>query len=804
MSEKIIDKLTLKEKASLLVGYSNMSTLAIDSKGVRSIEMSDGPSGLRLEQLNDDALNNISKALPATCFPVGVTLASTWNLDLAKQMGIAIGEECVNFGVNVLLAPAVNIQRNPLCGRNFEYLSEDPLLAGKIGAHIVNGAQSQGIGACVKHFACNNNEKYRFVGDSIVDVRALHEIYLKPFEIVVKESDPRAIMTAYNQTNGHFCSENKYLIEEILRKSWGFDGVVMTDWGGMVHRNTALNNGCDLEMPGMTPCNIKLLYDSVKNGALKEETLNKSIERLIDLRNRTDIKEKKACNFDDHYKIALDIALEGAVLLKNDNNALPLSKEEKVLVMGGLFTTMRYQGAGSSMLNPILLKNHVKAFEELGINYEYVLGYKENEVDPDVSLEKEALEKAKEYETILFYGGLNDYVESEGFDRDNMLLPNNQLSLIDKLVKLNKKVIMVLFGGSPVELPFIDNVNALLDMMLPGEAGGEATTKLLFGEVSPSGKLSQSWPYLYKDVPFGDKFTSNAYELYKESIFVGYRYYSTINKDVRFPFGYGLSYSSFEYSKLKLTQENDSIFARFSVKNTGNYIAKEISELYISKPDSNIVRPLYELKGFSKVELKPGEEKEVCIEVPLQILKVYFGGDFVLEGEEYQISIGSSVNDIHLTGTLKIDGATLRSSSYDEIYKKYIETKDVSDDDFAKVINHEIPKYEFGKKPYTMETPIGEFNTFFGRIFKHYALNIGKKKFKKAQKMPEGPDKEREKKAALFMYKLMSNNCLRSLSFSSGGILPYNMAKGILELCNGHLIRAIKEMRKKYDIKEEK
>ena len=804
MSEKIIDKLTLKEKASLLVGYSNMSTLAIDSKGVRSIQMSDGPSGLRLEQLNDDALNNISKALPATCFPVGVTLASTWNLDLAKQMGIAIGEECVNFGVNVLLAPAINIQRNPLCGRNFEYLSEDPLLAGKIGAYIVNGVQSQGIGACVKHFACNNNEKYRFVGDSIVDDRALHEIYLKPFEIVVKESLPRAIMTAYNQTNGHFCSENKYLIEEILRKSWGFDGVVMTDWGGMVHRDTALSNGCDLEMPGMTPCNIKLLYDSVKNGTLKEETLNKSIERLIDLRNKTDIKEKKACNFFDHYKIALDIALEGAVLLKNVNNALPLSKEEKVLVMGGLFKAMRYQGAGSSMLNPILLKNHEKAFEELGINYEYVLGYKENEVDPDVNLEKEALQKAKEYETILFYGGLNDYVESEGFDRDNMLLPNNQLSLIDKLVKLNKKVIVVLFGGSPVELPFIDNVDALLDMMLPGEAGGEATSKLLFGEVSPSGKLSQSWPYLYKDVPFGDKFTSNAYELYKESIFVGYRYYSTINKDVRFPFGYGLSYSSFEYSKLKLSQENGCIFARFFVKNTGNYLAKEISELYISKPDSNIVRPLYELKGFSKVELKPGEEKEVCIEVPLETVKVYVGGDFVLEGDEYQISIASSVNDIHLSGTLKIDGANLRSSSYDEIYKKYIETKDVSDDEFAKVINHEIAKYEFGKKPYTMETPIGEFNTFFGRIFKHYALNIGKKKFRKAQKMPEGPDKEREKKAALFMYKLMSNNCLRSLSFSSGGILTYNMAKAILELCNGHLIRAIKEIRKKYDINEEK
>ena len=804
MNKELINKLTLIEKSSLLVGYSNMSTLGIPDKGVKPIEMSDGPSGLRLEKFNDDALNNITNALPATCFPTGVTLASTWNIDLAKKMGTCIGKECVNFGINVLLAPAINIQRNPLCGRNFEYLSEDPLLSGKMGANIVNGVQSQGVGACVKHFACNNNEKYRFIGDSIVDSRALHEIYLKPFEIVIKESDPRAIMTAYNQTNGHFCSENKYLIEEILRKSWGFDGITMTDWGGMVHRDIALNNGLDLEMPGVTPNNIKLIYDGVKNGLIREETVDKTVERLIDLRNRTDIKEKKQCDFENHYQVALDIALEGAVLLKNDNNILPLSKEDKVLVVGGLFDVMRYQGAGSSMLNPIILKDHKKAFEEQNIKYEYVLGYKENEIEPNINLEQEAIDKAKDYETILFYGGLNDYVESEGFDRKNMLLPANQLSLIDKIIKLNKKVIVVLFGGSPVELPFISKVDAVIDMMLPGEAGGEATTKLLFGEVSPSGKLSQSWPIKYIDVPFADKFTSSPYELYKESLFVGYRFYSTLNKEVAFSFGYGLSYSKFEYSNLKLKEENDGIRVTFLIKNIGRVPAKEVSQLYISKPDSNIVRPALELKGFNKVELQPNEEKEVSIFVSFDSLKVYVNDKFVLEGGKYQINIGSSSSNIHLTGSVNLPGEKLESAKYDEIYLNFVKGQNISDADFSRVVNREIPTYIPGKKPYTMETPIGEFNTFFGRIFKNYALNLGKKMYKKALKMEDGPNKERQKKAGLFMYYQMCNNCLRSLSFSSGGILRYGVAKGILELSNGHLFKALKEMRNKYEIKEKK
>ena len=803
MANNKLESLTLKEKASLLVGYKNMSTLPIPEKGVEPVILSDGPNGLRIEDLNGDSLSNISNTKPSTCFPTGITLASTWNTDLIRQMGEAMGKESIHYGINVILGPAVNILRNPLCGRNFEYLSEDPLLSGYIGASLTNGIQSQGIGACIKHYACNNNEKYRFVGDSILDQRALHEIYLKPFELIVKDANPRSIMTAYNQVNGVFASENEYLLEEMLRKSWGFDGVVMTDWGAIVHRDIALNHGCDLEMPGMNDYGIKLIYDGVKNGIIKEDTLNKSVQRILDLKQRTYIKEQKPADFEAHYQLALDIALEGAVLLKNKNNILPLSKYQKVLVVGGLFDSMRYQGAGSSLLNPMIVKDHKTAFNDYGVNYDFSLGYKENELEPDIILESDTVEKAKLYDTIIFFGGLNDYVESEGFDRDDLTIPNNQLSLLNKLTKLNKQIIVVLFGGSPVELPFIDGVDAILDMQLPGEACGEATVKLLYGEENPSGKLTQTWPLSYNDVPFGDEFTSNPYELYKESIFVGYRYYNTVKKDVLFPFGYGLSYTSFEYSDLTIKQEKNGVFAKILVKNTGKVKGKEIVQLYISKPDSNIIRPVLELKGFTKVELEPNEQKEVEISVPYEVLKVYVDDAFRLEEGEYQIHIGMSSSDIKLSSSINIKGEVLKRSQYDDIYSDFLKTSLMNKETFEKVIGRQIPDYKFGVRPYTAETPIGEFKGFFGSLFKKIAINQGLKQIKKAKKIKDPLLREREIKAGIFVARLMPNNSLRSLSFSSAGMLKYSQVQAILQLVNNHPIRAIKELRKKYEIKED-
>jgi len=802
MNKDIINKLTLKEKIEMLQGHDNMKTYKNIDKGIEEIIFSDGPSGIRKELDNGDSLSNISNALPTTCFPTGVTIASTWNIDLVKEMGEVLGDEAKYFGINLLLGPAINIHRNPLCGRNFEYYSEDPFLSGKIASSFVKGIESRNVGACIKHFACNNNEKYRYIGDSIVDKRALHEIYLKPFEMVINEANPYAIMTSYNRINGEFASENKYLLNDYLRSKLKYDGVIMTDWGGLKDRDKALKNGLDLEMPGSIPYNSKLLYDNIKNNNLDQELLDKSILRLIDLKNKTNNKKIDNFDFNKGYDIAYKLAIEGAILLKNDNDILPINKNEKLLIIGDLFKNVRYQGSGSSMLNPIKLKNHIDVFNENNINYEFKLGYLQNENEPNLKLEEDAINKCNDYDKIIVYAGLNDYVESEGYDRDNLSLPKNQLSLINKLIKLNKKIIIVLFGGAPVELPFINNIDAILYMGLSGEAIGDATYYLLFGIENPSGKLTDTWPLKYDDVPFSSEFTKSPYELYKESIFIGYRYFNTVNKNVLFPFGYGLSYSKFKYSNLKIRKIENDINITFNIKNIGNKKGKEVSEIYIGKNDSKIIRPKLELKGFNKIELDINEEKEISINININDLMVFIDDEYKLENGIYQIYVGNNSSSILLEGEIELEGAILNKSYYDEIYYKFILNNELSNLDFSKIIEREIPNYEYGKRPYTIETPIGEFNTFYGRIFKKIFLNVGLKQIKKASKMKDGLEKERMKKAGIFMYRLMPYNSLRSLSFSSSGKLQYNVAEGILEFANGHPLKGIRKMLKKYKIKE--
>ncbi len=786
----------------MLQGHDNMKTYKNIDKGIEEIIFSDGPSGIRKELDNGDSLSNISNTMPTTCFPTGVTIASTWNIDLVKEMGEILGEESRYFGINLLLGPAINIHRNPLCGRNFEYYSEDPFLSGKIALSFVKGIESKNIGACIKHFACNNNEKYRYIGDSIVDKRALHEIYLKPFEMVINEANPYAIMTSYNKINGEFASENKYLLNDYLRSKLKYDGVIMTDWGGLKDRDKALKNGLDLEMPGSIPYNSKLLYDNIKNNNLNQELLDKSILRLIDLKNKTNNQKTKIFDFNISYDIAYKLAIEGAILLKNDNDILPLNKNEKLLIIGDLFKNVRYQGSGSSMLNPIKLKNHIDVFNENKIDYEFKLGYLQNENEPNLKLEEDAINKCNDYDKIIVYAGLNDYVESEGYDRDNLSLPKNQLSLINKLIKLNKKIIIVLFGGAPVELPFINNIDSILYMGLSGEAIGDATYSLLFGKENPSGKLTDTWPLKYEDIPFSTEFTKSPYELYKESIFIGYRYFNTLNKNVLLPFGYGLSYTKFNYSNLKIRKIENDINVTFNIKNIGNRKGKEVSEIYIGKNDSKIIRPKLELKGFKKIELDINEEKDISININIIDLKVFIDDEYKLENGIYQIYVGESSNSILLNSEIELEGAILNRSYYDEIYNKFILNNELTNLDFSKIIERELPNYEYGKRPYTIETPIGEFNTFYGKIFKKIFLNIGIKQIKKASKMKDGLEKERMKKAGIFMYKLMSYNSLRSLSFSSSGKLQYNVAEGILEFANGHPLKGIRKMLKKYKIKE--
>ena len=793
MDERI-KNLTLKEKVLLLSGYNRMYTYPIKDKNIPSITMSDGPNGLRREVLVEGSTGSIDKTLPATCFPTGVTITSTWNDELVEEMGKAISKECDKYHVDIVLGPAINIHRNPLCGRNFEYLSEDPILAGNISAHLIKGIQVNGAAACMKHFACNNNEKYRYNGDSIIDTRALHEIYLKPFEISTKLAHPKCVMTSYNKINGIHSSENEYILKDTLRSSWGFDGIVMTDWGGIHDRVLSLKASNDLEMPGMVDHNNKMVYNAVKKGDLDESILDESIDRLLKL-SRNNYNDN--VDISNNYDIALKIALEGAVLLKNDTNTLPLDKNKKHLIIGGLFEHMRYQGSGSSLINPIKVVDHIAAFNKYNINYDFILGYKENETEPNINLENECLEKIKEYDEIIFYGGLNDYVESEGFDRDNMFIPNNQISLINKLTKLNKKIIMILFGGSPFIIPEYDKIDSILLMQLPGEAGGEATTRLLFGLDNPSGKLVDTWPISYDDIPFSSEFTTSCNELYKESIFVGYRYFNTLNKITRFPFGYGLSYSKFKYNNLDINVDNTNLNLSVNISNISNISGKEIIEIYAEKLNSNIVRPKIELIGYKKVLLDSNEVKDVNISIPLENLKKYVNSGFRLEDGTYRIYVGSSSIDLILSKDIDINGEIFTPTIYDDIYNSYLKNNTLTESDYFKALGRTITPYIKGVRPYTMETPIGEFNTFFGRIFKNIAINRGYKQYKRGCKMKDSLEKEREKKNGIFVMKLMPCNTLRSLCYSSSGELTFNKAKAILELANNHPFVAIKELKKK-------
>ena len=573
--EKLMSELTVEEKAALVSGTDFMYTNPIPRLGVPSLCMSDGPHGLRKQLEGGD--NGVSRSEPATAFPTAAALASGWDPDNARKMGAAIAEECRHYGVHVLLGPGVNIKRNPLCGRNFEYFSEDPLLAGVMGAAEVEGLQSKGVGASLKHFALNNSENYRFMGNSAASERTMRELYLMPFEYVVKKAKPATVMCAYNQINGVFCSENKWLLTDVLRSDWGFDGLVMTDWGAIKDRVAALKAGLDLEMPGDAAICRKWILDGIEDGTLPMEDLDKAarnVLRLVDAWVRP--ADGTPIDFDAHHALAAELAADCAVLMKNDG-ALPLKAGAKLHIAGELFENMRYQGAGSSMINPARLTTPKEAFAERGLT--------------SVPVE--------DCDTILVFAGLTDEYESEGGDRENMNLPGRQLREIDALCESGKPVVVVLFGGSPVELPFADKVSAILNMYLPGQNGGTAVARLLFGEANPSGRLAETWPLRYEDVPSAASFGKGINEIYAEGTEVGYRYYNKHKIPVRFPFGHGLSYTTFE--KTDWVKDGDAYTQ--TITNTGGSFGAEVAMLFLNG----------ELRGFQKVRLNPGESATVTI-----------------------------------------------------------------------------------------------------------------------------------------------------------------------------------------------
>ena len=806
--ELLLKQLTLEEKVALVAGHNTMFTNAVPRLNIPSIRMSDGPHGLRVE---DEGDSGAVGSLPATAFPTASCSANTFNPELLRKMGNAMAEEAQYYGINIILGPGVNIKRNPLCGRNFEYFSEDPLFAGRMGANVVLGIQEKGVGVSLKHFAGNNSENFRFLGNSVIDQRALREIYLRQFEYIVKTAKPETLMGAYNKINGVHCSENNWLLNEVLRKEWGFDGLVMSDWGTTHDRILGVKSGLDLEMPGDTPICRKWLFDAVNNGELSMDELDIAVRRVLALvEKHINDKKSDSVDWDAHHELAKDIAVEGAVLLKKDGN-LPLNKDESLLVVGEMFEHMRYQGAGSSLITPSKHSSIKEVFDENNITYKYLKGYKVNKNTIEESLINEVLTASKDYDKVVLFVGLTDDSESEGGDRENMSLPQNQLALVNALVKENKKLVVVLFGGSPIELPFYENTNSILNMYLSGQNGSQAAYELLFGLKNPSGRLSETWPISYQDVPFGEEYAKTAQDVYKESIYVGYRYYLTANKEVRFPFGYGLSYTTFEYKNLKVEQKASELIVTLDVTNTGKVEGSEVVQIYVSSPRENVHKPIRELKGFTKVQLKAGETKTVSIVVNKDELRFWDINEnrFVLEDGEYNIQVGKNSRDVVLSEKVIIKGEKVAKT----LQKEYelLNFAELSNDKYERIWGYKIPALP-PKKPITIESRMSDLQyTFMGRILRNAVLGVPRKDLKKAKKLPEGTERDNRIKGAQAIEKMLDTGSLLTLSMASGGKFSYGLAVGFKEMSNGHLIRGIKNMAKKIkapalpiDAKEEK
>lgn len=784
--EKILSLMTAEEKAAVVAGTDFMYTNPVPRLNIPQLCFADGPHGLRKQVGVSD--NGIAPSEPSTAFPTAAMLASGWNSDNAYKVGEAIAKECVHYGVDVLLGPGLNIKRNPLCGRNFEYFSEDAYLASQMAIGEVQGIQFRGVGACIKHFALNNTENYRFTGDSIADERTQREIYFRAFERVIKLAKPYAVMSAYNKINGVPCCENAKLLKEILRGEWGFDGVVMTDWGAMTERVAALKAGLDLEMPGDTKYCRNAILKALKSGALEAGELDDCVRNILRLSVKCGRKQREEVDFEAHHLLSAEIAQDCAVLMKN-NGALPLERGEKVLVCGELFENMRYQGAGSSMINATRITTPLQAFTDGGANFEYVRGYAANSDVSDPQLVAEAVLASLKYDKVLLFAGLTDEAESEGVDRTHMRLPQNQLDLIDALIGAGAKIVLVLFGGSVVELPFAESLAAILNMFLPGQNGGTAVFNLLYGRANPCGRLAETYPESYADVPFGGTYSAGNYEIYRESVFVSYRYYLTAGKKVAFPFGFGLSYTQFEYSNLSCAVSNGKCRVSCTVKNIGKYDGAEVVQLYTGAPQG-VFKPERELRAFTKIYLKAGESGRAELEFDIDDLRYWNVklNRFVLEGGKYSLYVCSDCLTVKLQSEIDLDGEEVVNPYSISVNAAYCggNLSKVSDEIFAELCGFELPPQK-PKLPLTMESRFEDLKlTFLGRMIYAAVMSIPKKQLKKALKMPLGAERDNAVKGAEFLRRVLESGCLRSMSMSSPR-LPYNVARGIAKIVNGHI-----------------
>ena len=770
--ENIIQNMTLEDKIALCEGASFWETRVFEKYGIPSMFVCDGPNGLRKQDLSGGMdMLGINKSRPATCFPAAVTTAGSWDEALLQQVGNAIGQEARDQGVGVVLGPGCNIKRNPLCGRNFEYFSEDPYLSGKLAAGFIRGVEGQGVGTSLKHYAANSQELSRFTSDSIMDERTLREIYLTGFEMAVKEGNPATIMCSYNKLGGIHASDHKQLLTDILRTQWGFAGMVVTDWGAMNDRIEGFKAGCDLNMPGGSNFMFKECAKAVAEGRLSEEDIDESVRRVLKqvLRAARTETEPYTCDYDDHHQLARQAAEQGAVLLKNEEAILPLSQDAKIAVIGDMAMTMRYQGAGSSHVNARKLDRPVDFLPGT-----YAAGC-DGRGDTTETLIAEAVQAAQEADVAVVFAGLPAHYESEGFDRDDMRMPQGHVRMIQAVAEANPNTVVVLLCGSAVECPWADQVKAVLYMGLPGEAGGEAIANLLYGKVCPSGRLAESWPYAYEDVPSAEVFAKMQDALYTEGIYVGYRYYEKAGKAVRWPFGHGLSYTTFGYSDLRA----DSGSVTVTVTNTGSRAGGEVVQLYVAAPQDGIHRPMRELKGFKKVFLQPGESKEVRFALTQRSFAIWEDG-WKIPGGVYTVCVGDLTAQLDVAGEEVAVPAWQAGSWYENCTGKPNQA------DWEKMLGKTYTAPVLKKGSFTMDNTVMEM--------KDYSLMM-KLMFKATEMVVArgtGGKVDYENPEFKMMINAAAGGPLRSMQISGGikgGLIP-----GMLEIANGHFFKGIWKM----------
>ena len=795
--QDLIGQMTLQEKASLCSGLDFWHLKGLPRLGVPSIMVTDGPHGLR-KGLGDSTQIDLAETLPATCFPTASALAASWNRELVYEVGQALAEECKAAGVSVLLGPGANIKRSPLCGRNFEYFSEDPYLSGEMAKSHINGVQSLGIGTSLKHYAVNNQEFRRMTINAVVDERALREIYLAGFEIAVKGAQPWTVMGAYNQVNGTYACEHPDLLGKILQEEWGHQGLAITDWGAMNQRVEALAAGLAVEMPGPNPANDGALAAAVEEGLLDEKILDRIVEKILSLifKAQENLAENFQYDREAHHGLARRAAGEGAVLLKNQDHVLPLDKGARVGLIGEMALKPRFQGAGSSLVNPYRVDSIYQEVIEIASQdgVSYAPGYSLEGFEVDQDLVQEAVAVARAAEVVVICAGLPDNFEVEGLDREHMALPENQNQLIEAMAAENDRVVVVLSNGSPVEMPWIDQVQAVLEGYLGGQADEGAVADILYGVVNPSGRLAETFPVRLEDTPCHDYFPGGPRTVeYRESLFVGYRFYETVGKEVLFPFGHGLSYTTFSYSDLMLSasqiSEGEKLKASLTVKNTGDRAGMEVVQLYVKPTAPTAFRPVKELKAFTKVALQPGEEKKIRFELERRAFAHYSTSvkAWQVETGEYQVLVGTSSRDIRCQRVVWIESsqseAPISERDRSSAYRNFPADAVVSQKDFKFLMGKDVPENLAEQKGmYTLNTPAGDLSgSWAGRWF----LRFLEKQIEELVKDdPDGPN-------ALMMREVVKGLPLRSIALMGGERINPGMLDGLLDIVNGRFIKGL-------------